>query len=311
VASRRVVVAGATGFIGRALCERLQEDGFDVVALAWNEEEDVELTGDNVEVVEWGGKTASKWGRHADGAYAIVNLAGENISTERWTPEKKRRILRSRVDAARAVVQAVKQAEKKPEVVLQGSAISFYGRHQDEIIDESWGRGTGFFPEVVQKMEAAAGGVEAFGVRFVALRSGVVLGPDGGLLPGLLRSFRTFFGGPTGGGRQWVSWIHISDEIEAIRFLMDREKLDGAFNLTAPRPLPQKDLCRAVGKVIGRPSWLSTPAWWLRLRYGEMATAVMLTGARVVPARLEGAGFRFRFSEIRSALEEVKAQIPD
>jgi uncharacterized protein (TIGR01777 family) len=302
----RVVVAGGTGFIGRALCERLQADGFEVVALAWAEEEEVDLPGENVEIVEWRGKTAEKWGSHADGAVAIINLAGENISTERWTPEKKNRILRSRVDAARAVVQAVKWAGQKPAVVIQGSAISFYGRHRDEIIDESWSPGEGFFPEVVQKMEAAAKAVETLGVRFVALRTGVVLGRDGGLVPGMVRSFRNLLGGPTGSGRQWVSWIHIFDEVAAIRFLMDREDLHGAFNLTAPDPLRQKELSRALGKVLGRPCWLPTPGWWLRLKYGEMAEAVMLSGARVLPARLLSAGFQFEWPDIESAIREIR-----
>jgi uncharacterized protein (TIGR01777 family) len=306
--SRRVVIAGGTGFIGRALSARLQADGYDVVALAWYLEQDARVRGRRAELVLWDGKCPSEWIEHADGAEAIINLVGENISSEAWTPRKKEKILDSRVDAARAVVQAVEQVKHKPRVILQGSAMSYYGRHQDEIIDETSGPGKGFFADVVQQMEGVSAAVESLGPRFLILRTGVVLGRDGGLLPAMTRSFRRFLGGPNGRGMHWVSWIHIFDLISAIRFLMDHENLHGAFNLTSPDPVRQKDLCRTLGTLMGRPSWLPRPASWLRYRYGEMADAVLLTGARVLPRRLLDSGFQFQYPDASSAIGEILAR---
>jgi uncharacterized protein (TIGR01777 family) len=306
--SRRVVIAGGTGFIGRALSARLQADGYEVVALAWYLEPDPQVCGERAELVLWDGKCPSDWIEHADGAEAIINLVGENISSEEWTPRKKERILNSRVDAARAVVRAVREVKNKPRVVLQGSAMSYYGRHQDEIIDETSGPGEGFFAGVVQQMERAASEVESLGSRFLALRTGVVLGRDGGLLPAMTRSFRRFLGGPNGSGMHWVSWIHIFDLVSAVRFLMDHESLRGAFNLTSPDPLRQRDLCRVLGRAMKRPSWLPRPASWLRYRYGEMAEAVLLTGARVLPTRLLDSGFHFQFPDIEPAVKEILAR---
>jgi len=299
------VVAGGTGFIGRALCQGLEADGFDVVALSWVLEEDVDLGGESIETVDWDGRSADPWAHLVDGARAVINLTGENVATERWTPAKKRKILRSRVDAARAVAGAVRRAKHRPEVVIQGSAIAYYGRHGDEVIDETSGSGSGFFAAVVREMEEAARDRENLGVRRVVLRTGVVLGRDGGLLPGMVRSFRRFLGGHAGNGEQWVSWIHIFDVVRAVRFLMERRDLEGPFNLTAPEGLPQRQLAAALGRATGRPSWLPTPAFLLRLRYGEMADAVMLSGARVEPKRLVDAGFEFLYPDVTSALREI------
>ncbi len=305
MSSRRVVIAGGTGFIGRALCERLLADGFDVVALAWHLEENVRIPGDRVEVVRWDGRNPEPWTRYADGAAAIINLVGDNIGSERWTEEKKHRILHSRVDAARAAVRAVEQVKSKPGVLIQGAAIGYYGRHGDEPIDEASPAGEGFYADVVRETEDSARKIEDLGVRFVAARSGVILGRRGGLLPRWIRPFRYFLGGPNGNGKYWISWIHLYDEVSAFRFLMDRDDLSGPFNLTSPDPLPMKELSHEIGRAMNRPSWFSTPGFWLRLRHGEMADAVLLSGARVLPERLLQAGFQFRYPSVDGALRDL------
>lgn len=301
----KAIITGATGFIGRALCKNLVEAGYDVLALTRNRSKGRELLGNQVAVVEWDGKSAEGWERCADGADAIVNLAGESISSGRWTRAKKERILRSRLDAGKAVVDAIRRVEKKPSVVIQSSGIGYYGSRSDEIIDESSPVGTGFLSEVAQKWEGSTKDVESFGTRQVIIRTGVVLGTDGGALPRLLTPFRLFVGGPLGGGRQWFPWIHVYDEVSAIRFLIEREDLAGAFNLTAPEPLTMKDFCRVLGKVMKRPSWLAVPGFLLRLMFGEMAKEALLPGQRALPRKLLEAGYSFQYPHTESALQQI------
>ncbi len=301
----KAIITGATGFIGRALCKNLVEAGYDVVALTRNRSKGRGLLGNQVTVVEWDGKSAEGWERHVDGADAIVNLAGESISSGRWNRAKKEKILQSRLDAARAVVDAIRRTEKKPGVVIQSSGIGYYGSRSDEIIDESSSPGTGFLSEVAQKWEGSTKDVESFGARQVVIRTGVVLGTDGGALPRLLTPFRLFVGGPLGSGKQWFPWIHVYDEISAIRFLIEREDLTGAFNLTAPEPLRMKDFCRVLGKVMKRPSWFAVPGFLLHLMFGEMAKEVLLSGQRALPRELLEAGYSFQHPDAESALQQI------
>ncbi len=301
----KAIITGATGFIGRVLCKNLVEAGYDVVALTRNRSKGRELLGNQVTVVEWDGKSAEGWERDADGADAIVNLAGESISSGRWTGAKKEKILQSRLDAGGAVVDTIRRAEKKPSVVIQSSGIGYYGSRSDEIIDESSSPGTGFLSEVAQKWEGSTKDVESFGTRQAIIRTGVVLGTDGGALPRLLTPFRLFVGGPPGGGKQWFPWIHVYDEVSAIRFLIEREDLAGPFNLTAPEPLTMKDFCRVLGKVMKRPSWFAVPGFLLRLMFGEMAKEALLSGQRALPRELVEAGYSFQYPDAESALQQI------
>ncbi len=301
----KAIITGATGFIGRVLCKNFVEAGYDVVALTRNRSKGRELLGNQVTVVEWDGKSAEGWERDADGADAIVNLAGESISSGRWTGAKKEKILQSRLDAGGAVVDTIRRAEKKPSVVIQSSGIGYYGSRSDEIIDESSSPGTGFLSEVARKWEDSTKDVESFGTRQVIIRTGVVLGTDGGALPRLLTPFRLFVGGPPGGGKQWFPWIHVYDEVSAIRFLIEREDLAGPFNLTAPEPLTMKDFCRVLGKVMKRPSWFAVPGFLLRLMFGEMAKEALLSGQRALPRELVEAGYSFQYPDAESALQQI------
>ena len=301
----RVVVAGGTGFIGRALCRALAEEGREVVVLSRRASKAVRVVGEGVRHVEWDARTPDGWGREIESAAAIVNLVGENIGAGRWNEAHKRRILQSRVGAARAIVEAVRLATRRPGVVVQGSAVGYYGARGDEPLEESSAAGDGFLAGVVREVEAAASGLGSVGVRSVLARTGVVLGHGGGMIPRLMKPFRYFVGGAPGGGRQWVSWVHLEDEVRALLFLMERTDLEGAFNLTAPAPERMADLCRSLGRAMHRPSWLPIPAFVLRLAFGEMADEVMLSGARVLPRRLLGAGFSFRYPDLPSTLADL------
>ena len=299
----RVIVTGGTGLIGRALAADLAADGHEVVVLSRNPQQATDLP-PAARVARWDGRTAAGWGHLLEGADAIVNLAGENIGAGRWTAERKSRILQSRLDAGRAVVEAVTQTVRKPRVVVQASAVGYYGPRGDEVVREDAPPGSDFLALLCIEWEASTASVEAQGVRRAVIRSGVVLSTEGGALPRLLLPFRFFVGGPLGSGRQWFSWLHIADEVAGIRFLIENEAARGAFNLCAPNPLTNREFSRVVGRVLKRPSFVPVPGFALRLVLGEMADT-LLTGQRVVPARLLEMGFAFRFPTAEEALRDL------
>jgi hypothetical protein len=299
---RRILITGGAGFIGRALARDLGADGYEVVALTRSSSGRREPLPGTAALAEWDGRTAAGWGGLADGALAIVNLAGDNLAAGRWTKAKKARILRSRVDAGSAVVEAVRAARAKPRVLVQASAVGFYGPAGDEDLDEDSPPGPGFLAGVVRAWEDSTEAAGALGVRRAVIRSGLVLGKEGGVWPRLVLPFRFFAGGPLGGGRQPFSWISLEDEVRAIRHIIEHDELAGTFNLTAPGPLRQREFCRVLGRAIRRPCWLPAPAFLLGILFGEKARETILTGQRVLPRRLLAAGFVFRHPDAASAV---------
>jgi len=305
----RIIITGGTGFIGRPLSQRLVERGYDVVCLTRNAPAAKEKWGNRIKFVDWNGRNAVGWGGYAEGALAIINLAGESIASGRWNAEKKQRILQSRMNAGEAVVKAVQSAKKEPEVIIQASAVGFYGDRGEKVLDEASPPGKGFLAEVTKKWEASTAVVETYTRRLI-IRTGMVLGPNGGALVRLVQPFRFFLGGHSGTGEQWNSWIHIEDVIQSILFLIKNKDLRGVFNLTAPCPLRNKDFCQSLGKVLGRPSWLPVPGFFLKLIFGELAKEVLLSSQRVHPKRLEEAGYKFIFSETKKALADILSKTP-
>lgn len=299
----RVLITGGTGFIGQALARSLLADGYEVIALSRRPERARGLP-PGVRVVPWDARTAEGWGPLAEGAAAIVNLAGESIAGGPWTAERKRRIRDSRVNAGRAVVAAVQAATARPGVVIQASAVGYYGPLGDEEVTEETPPGDDFLARVAVEWEASTAPVEALGVRRVIIRTGLPLSREGGVFPFFLLPFRFFVGGPLGSGRQWLPWIHIADEIGAIRFLMENEQAHGPFNLSAPNPVTNAEFSRALGRVMGRPGVMRVPAFALRLALGELS-ALMLSGQRQIPRRLLDMGYRFRFPELETALRDL------
>ena len=308
----RVIITGGTGLIGRALAESLATDQHEAIVLSRTPERATSLPR-GVRAERWDGRTADGWGQLADGADAIVNLAGETIGgenmwalvTKRWTPDRKRLIRDSRVNAGAAVTQAVEAAQHKPRVVIQSSAVGYYGAHHDEEITEETPVGLDPMAQICLDWEAATAKVEAMGVRRAVIRTaGMALSTRGGTLPFMMLPFKLFVGGPLGSGKQWISWIHIADEVRAIRFLIENPAASGAFNLCSPNPLRNADFGRVLGRVMRRPSYFPVPAFAMRLMMGEKATLV-LDGQRQVPKRLQKMGFQFHFPEADAALKDL------
>jgi uncharacterized protein len=303
----RIIITGGTGLIGTELSKSLSADGHEVIVLS-RHPEGKDLP-DGVRAEKWDGKTAVSWGHLADGADAIINLAGENIAGSgtlpaRWTKERKERILNSRLDAGNAVVEAVSAATKKPKLVIQSSGIDYYGNVPNGIVTEESPAGNdSFLAKVTVPWEASTAAVEQEGVRRVIIRTGVVLAEEGSL-ESMSLPFKLFAGGPVGNGKQWLAWIHIQDVVSAIRFLLENENASGPYNLCAPEPVQYKDFSKDLGAVMGRPAIVPAPAFAMKLALGEAADLV-LNGRRAVPKRLSDAGFSFAFPDAKSALQDL------
>ena len=299
----RIIITGGTGLIGNAVAHEMGGSGHEIVVLS-RDLAKVKKLPPNTRAVQWDGKTGAGWSPLLDGDTAIVHLAGESIAAGRWTESRKRRIRESRVGSGRAVLEAIRQAKEKPKALLQGSAVGYYGPCGDEVVAEGHAPGSDFLADVCVDWEASTAEAEALGVRRALLRTGIVLSPDGGALPKMALPFKLGAGGPLGGGRQWVPWIHLADEVGAIRFLLERDDARGPFNLTAPQPLTNRDFGRALGKALHRPSLAPAPGFALRLVLGEMAD-MLLNGQRAVPQRLLEMGYVFRFPEALQALRNL------
>lgn len=301
----KIIVSGATGLIGRELVQRLAAKGHDVTCLvrgriewqAW----------DRMSVVRWDVERGviedvSKLEAHD----AVVHLAGEPVAEGRWTEEKKRRIRDSRVQGTKFLVETCAKLKEPPRAFLSSSAIGFYGfNHADEILTEASPAGSDFLARVCVEWEDAARPAEAFGARTVYLRTGVVLTKEGGALAKLLPIFKLGAGGKVGDGQQFMSWIEFDDELRAIEFLLDNKEAKGAFNLTAPQPVTNAEFTDTLARVLSRPAFFKVPAFAAKLGFGEMADSLLLGGARVVPERLQAAGFQFKFPQLEPALRSL------
>ncbi len=300
----KIVFAGATGFIGRALLTRLVEAHHLVTLLTRNPNAAKSLADRFVTIEKWDGHTAGPWIQYVDSADAVINLAGESIGARRWTNARKALILDSRVNATKAIVAAIGRARKKPTVLVNASAVGYYGNVESGDVTELHERGNDFLADVCQLWEQEAYAAEALGVRVVILRNGVVLERDGGALQRLMLPFTFFVGGPPGSGRQWFPWVHRDDVIGAMLFALENQNLSGAVNCAAPDPVTMKEFCKALGGALRRPSWAPIPALPLQVLLGEMSQMI-LTGQRVVPKKLQEAGYKFKYPKLDQALNAI------
>jgi uncharacterized protein (TIGR01777 family) len=301
----KIVVTGATGFIGRALCNELAKK-HDVIAFTRRPEKASVLFGKPVDIVKWNPNDLDGWEKCLDGSEVIVNLAGTNLASGRWSKNFKAKILDSRIKASKAIIQAIVQSKIKPKAIITASAIGFYGSRADEKLDEESSGGIGFLAGVAQKIEECSREFETFGLRSVVIRTGIVLGSSGGALPKMIMPFKFFLGGYWGSGDQWMSWISLADEVAAIKFLIEKPNSYGAFNLTSPQPIQNRHFFQILAKVLRRPCWLPIPAFLLKIMFGQMAGELFLAGQRVCPAKLIDAGFEFKYPELKKALESIE-----
>jgi uncharacterized protein (TIGR01777 family) len=294
-----VVVAGGSGLIGRALVENLLEAGVEVTVLTRRSDSGKAVPG--ARRLEWDGRSLGAWAAAVDGAAAVVNLCGENLAAGRWSAARKQRLRSSRIEPTRALVEALRAARARPKLLVQASAVGYYGAGDDRELDESAPAGRGFLPELCVAWEAASVEVESLGLRRALLRSGIVLARRGGALATMLPAFRLGIAGRLGDGRQWLPWIHLDDEVGAIERLLADDSLAGAFNATAPLPVTNAEFTRTLARTLRRPAVLPVPRFVLALLFGEMGE-VLLQGQRAVPHRLLAAGHRFRYPELDGAL---------
>lgn len=303
----RILIAGGTGFIGRALCRDLLLAGHEVAVLTRDPSRAMGRLPQGTEVTQWSPEQPEGLPHVLSDADAVVNLSGESIAAHRWTPEFKQRLIDSRVNSTRTLVHALRQADPRPKVLVNASAVGIYGDRGEEELTEASSPGTGFPAELAVRWEQAAEEAREAGVRVVKLRIGIVLGEGGGALEKMLLPFRLFVGGPFGSGRQWFPWVHLDDVTGVALHALKEERVDGAVNVVAPGIVRLGEFCKALGKVIGRPSWLPVPGFALRLIAGEMGEAI-LWSQKVVPQVALQTGYTFRYPEVEEALRAVLAR---
>lgn len=301
----RIAITGATGFIGTRLVERLHAEGHDILVLTRDVEQGrrcfAVASFPQVTIIAYTPLESGKWQRSISGCNGVVNLAGAPIAEGRWTPERQQIILDSRKVGTEKIVEAIAQAEAKPSVLVNSSAIGYYGTSETAMFDETSPAGDDFLASVCQAWEAAAQSVKQTGTRLVILRTGIVL-EMGGAVEKMLLPFKLFAGGPLGTGRQWFSWVHREDVVNLIMRSLVLPTMEGVYNATAPNPVRMAEFCRVLGDVLNRPSWLPVPEFALEALLGS-AAQVVLEGQRVFPKRTLEAEFNYQYPTVKPALE--------
>lgn len=294
----RVLLTGASGLLGAATRQALLAEGCAVHTLVRRAPAvPTEHT--------WNPATGLLDANSLEGFDAVIHLAGENIAARRWSPEQKRRIRDSRVLGTRLLAERLAERRPKSAVLICASATGYYGSRGDEVLTESAAAGTGFLAEVCHEWEAATAPAEAAGIRVVRLRLGLVLARQGGALAAMLPLFKLGLGGRLGNGRQWWSWLALTDAVRIIQFAIHQPALSGPVNAVAPEPVTNREFTQTLASVLRRPAFLPAPAFLLRLAVGEAAEALLLASARVQPAALTANGFRFAQPTLREALESA------
>ena len=315
----RYLITGGSGFIGTALIKQLLLDGHDVTVLTRNEVKTAQYF-DRVMKSEYDKSDTNHIKSKVSTVQSlnslnpersfdvVINLAGQGIADKRWSDEVKQQLIDSRVKTTENLLAYLKDVLVKPDVFISGSALGYYGlRKTDDEINESGTSDNSFSSQLCQKWEAQAQKIEAMGIRTCYLRTGIVLGKNGGALTKMLPPFKMALGGPIGNGKQWMSWIHMDDIVGMIRFAIENETINGAINGTAPTPVTNKDFSKSLGRAVKRPAIFPMPAFVVKLLFGEMGEELLLAGQRVVPEKMINAGYEFKFTQLDEALKEIVA----
>lgn len=295
-----ILLSGSTGLVGTALQASLQDGRHAIRQLVRHP------VHPDTRNVSWDPASGKLESEKLEGLTAAVHLAGEPIAARRWNPEQKKRIRDSRVEGTRLLAESLARAKEKPDVLVCASAIGYYGARGDEELTEQSKPGEGFLAEVTRDWEEAANPAREAGIRVVHLRLGVVLSPKGGALAKMLTPFRLGLGGPLGDGTPWMSWVTLTDVVSVFRLALDRKDMEGAYNVTAPHPVRNRDFAKALGQAVHRPAVLPLPAFAIRTLLGEMGETLLLHSARVLPNKLtETENFTFQHPELLPALEAM------
>lgn len=301
----KIAITGATGFVGSYLVKRLQAEGEQIIILTRNVNHADRVfpksAFPNVEIIAYNPHQSGDWQKVISGCDGVVNLAGASIGEGRWTPERKQEIINSRKIGTQKLVEAIANAEQKPSVLVNASAIGYYGTSETATYEESSSPGNDFLSEVCVAWEAEAQKVKDLGVRLAILRFGVVLGM-GGAIAKMLPVFKLFAGGTIGTGKQWFSWIEVDDLVNLIVAALKQPEIQGVYNATSPNPVRMSEFCHTLGDVVHRPSWLPVPAFALELLMGD-AAMVVLEGQKVLPKRTLESGFTYKYPDLKSALK--------
>ena len=299
IKSMNIIISGASGFIGSAITQQLLSEGSTVKRLVRNE------SGTDESSVYWNPVSGVIDKAKFEGSDAVIHLAGENIAGGRWNKDKKRRIYESRVEGTKMLSDALAELSNPPRVLLSSSAVGIYGDRGDEILSEESPAGDGFLAEVCRDWEAAAESARQAGIRVVNLRFGMVLDRKGGALAKMLTPFRLGLGGILGSGVQYMSWIMLEDIPGIISFILTEESLSGPVNAVSSCPVTNREFTKTLGRVLGRPAVCPVPAFAARLAFGEMADALLLASARVMPSRLQDSGYTFQHNDLETALKSL------
>jgi uncharacterized protein len=296
----KVLITGASGLIGTALQKSFEEKGYEMLLASRSEPKDKNQ-------IKWSMDTgfADDDLPRLEGLDAVIHLAGENVSGLRWTDEKKKAIRDSRVFGTRTMIEAFAKLEKKPKVFITGSAIGFYGDRDDDEMTETSAAGDTFLAKVCKEWEAESRRAEDMGIRTVLLRTGIVLSKDGGALATMLTPFKLGVGGVVGSGQQWMSWVSLDDVVAIINFALENESLRGAINAASPNPVTNEEFTKTLGSVLYRPTFLPLPEFAVNLVFGEMGDALLLASTRVIPKRLVDAGYEFKYTDLKTAIEHA------
>ena len=295
----KLLLSGSHGLVGKALSKSLTKDGYEVINL---------VRRDRVygkPEIEWHPNKGLLDASQIEGFDAVVHLAGESIASGRWTDEKKRRIRESRVQGTTLLSQALARLSRPPLRFICASAIGYYGSRGDEVLTEESRAGNDFLSEVCVEWERATQPASEKGINTCMTRFGIILDKEGGALEKMLTPFRLGLGGKIGDGKQWMSWIALNDVVSALGFLLESSSMHGPVNIVAPNPVTNADFTKTLGKVLSRPTFLSVPAFAVRLAFGEMADGLLLSSAKVEPKKLKDEGFKYRFPNLDAALSEV------
>jgi len=303
----KIAISGATGFVGSRLVERLHTEGHRILVLTRNPTFAQKVFPSpafpNLEIIAYTPIVSGAWQDTIAGCDGVVNLAGEPIAEGRWTPERKQEILNTRKLGTQKIVEAIAKSQPQPSVLVNTSAIGYYGTSETASFDEDSANGKDFLAQVCQEWEAEARKLKDTNVRLVILRFGIILG-NGGALGKMITPFKLFAGGPIGTGQQWFSWIHLDDIVSLIIQALTKSTMEGVYNGTAPQPVSMNDLSTTMGKVMNRPSWLPVPGFAIEAILGDGAK-VVLEGQQVLPKRTLESGFEYQYPNLQSALTQI------